>query len=174
MPYTHEFLSRVFLNGGFFGKGVLSFSTDGDMMSLDSVEDVFLAVRKAYADMQPRTFIRLRRVDSSLWTDLRNRLLRGLAAEFVEFFGSEFVPEEFDGWHHKVCIKLLSDFNEALVRVGYAPVCFGKIQKIVNMSFKYLYCFDGALRYSAYFSRVFKKETGMSPKEYRITYEENT
>ena len=52
--------------------------------------------------------------------------------------------EEFDNWHHQTCAAVLVDINKYYKNPSGSPVCYGKAQKIVNMTMKGCYCLDGA------------------------------
>lgn len=71
-------------------------------------------------------------------------VLSMLANNFVDYF-SKVAPksqEDFDDWHKAVCDKFLANYNALLSYSGYTRVArYGKVQKIVNVTFKYLYLF---------------------------------
>lgn len=55
---------------------------------------------------------------------------------------------DFDAWHKTLC----RDFVQGFYLFGYTKVSIGMAQKVINLSFKYLYCCnDGATKYKDYF-----------------------
>ena len=71
-----------------------------------------------------------------------------MVVRFVEYFkyscpGS---ATKFDEKHKELCKDFLVELNKVV-----PPQEFGKAQKFVNMTFKYLYCFDNAKSYEDYF-----------------------
>ena len=50
-----------------------------------------------------------------------------------------------------MCDEFLKRFNAVLASSGYKPFAYGKAQKIINVTFKYLYLFDDAEMYEKYF-----------------------
>ena len=54
---------------------------------------------------------------------------------------------DYDDWHHKTCKTFLDLFK----RAGGKDIKYGKAQKIINMSMKYLYCFNDSNKYSEKF-----------------------
>lgn len=65
-----------------------------------------------------------------------------IAAEVFSYLGSSTVvtPASFNKWHGDTCNKFLIELNGNLAASGYAPMHYGKAQKVLNMLMKYLYC----------------------------------
>lgn len=60
--------------------------------------------------------------------------------------------ENFEIWHEKMCNSMLKLIRERYHDkkehgTGYTDVEYGKAQKIINMLFKYIYCFDDSEQY---------------------------
>lgn len=131
-----------FVKGIFFNKNTPSnYNGEKFSMSPTNKEDVLLAVKKAYIDMTPRTIKGLADAHKSDGFEEKfNNILSELADSFVEYFKncSPKSVNEFDKWHEENCSKFKDDFNELLKN---HKIEYGKAQKIVNMTFKYIYCF---------------------------------
>ena len=112
--------------------------------SVKKWEDVFnYAVYHAYIDMQLRT---IKGHNMEQTKDIRETLSK----KFCKYFeNSALVSQEsFDKWHQDTCEYFLNELNEKLKE---KKLCFGKAQKVINMTFKYLYCFNDAEEYEDYF-----------------------
>lgn len=165
-----EFLSSAFLRGMVFGKGVSEFEGDTAIMSIKKKKDIFLAVKKAYTDMSPRTFAkdhdwwectdnvkadkkeRKKEIEKA-WKEEKSGIFEWLADEFYTYFQNDYT--DFNNWHKTVCSNFLNKFKPILSEYGYdaeKSLKYGKAQKIVNMTFKYLLCFDDANNYSSKFN----------------------
>ena len=82
-----------------------------------------------------------------------DELRETLAQEFVKYFQSPSptTREDFDKIHKGLCEGFLNGLNEVFARYKLAKQEFGKAQKVINMTFKYLYCFDDAEKFEDYF-----------------------
>lgn len=114
------------------------------LLSIMNEDDVFLAVKKSYEAMQPRTFERnngcsnwkrIDEVDKQTW-------FVNITKYIVDYFKNPDV--DFNEWHKETCDKILSELNLLLTNAGYKRVEYGKAQKILNVSFKLLYLYDDA------------------------------
>jgi len=118
-------------------------------LSIHEKNDVLLAVKKAYVDMTPRNIGGLKEAhdnNKEQYENSLNSVFGTLADRFIDYFDK--IPnteKQFDNWHKKTCSDFKIDFQKFLdsQKVGYT-IQYGKAQKIVNMTFKYLYCFDDA------------------------------
>ncbi len=122
-------------------------------MSISSEEDIrYVVMKKAYKDMMIRT-IKKENANAAIDIKKRDEVLKWLSHEFLKFFKDEgnIYDENFSKWHEKICEEFLNKFNGDVLKDNYKPIQFGKAQKIVNMTFKYLRCFDDADDYSAFF-----------------------
>lgn len=91
---------------------------------------------------------------------LMERLGKPFEDRFVFYFiGDPLSKDDFDDWHHETCKMLLdnldgNDGRKEHFRI-YKDLKYGKAQKIVNMMFKHLYCFqseeDWTSRWEPYF-----------------------
>ena len=105
----------------------------------------------AYRDMQPRTIKGLGKFNN----DIHNRskmknFLNMIALDLYNFIVNEPKKDicEFDDWHHKECIKFVNGFKKTTgISINY-----GKAQKIINVSFKYIYCLKNSNQYSNKFT----------------------
>jgi len=52
-------------------------------------------------------------------------------------------------WHEDLC----EFFCENLRKLGYTNINYGQAQKVINMAFKYLFCYDGAEAYKSVFEK---------------------
>lgn len=113
-------------------------------LSLLNRYHVLAAVKKAYITMEPRTLGRGKPQGAKIDVNLKERALRCLALEFVNYFKAP-APQsqaDFDNWHRNICNKFIVCFDKVLAKSGYVQrMTYGKAQKIVNISFKYLYLF---------------------------------
>lgn len=167
--YNPAFLSSAFLRGIAFGKGVSQFNNGVAIMSIKNKEDIVLAIKKAYIDMSPRTFKKIdtwwnnknnaksgneRKKDvEKAWQDAKKELFEWLAVEFYTYFQNDCT--DFDNWHKTICEGFLNRFKPILNEYGYdaeKSLKYGKAQKIINMTFKYLFCFDDAENYGEKFN----------------------
>jgi len=106
--------------------------------SIENPEDYKKIVHgPAYRDFTPRTISGMKK-ESIL------QALDWLSDTLFEYIQAENV--NFDEWHKKTCIEFCNRIEKL-----YGSIPYGKAQKIVNMSFKYLYCFDDAQKYSRQF-----------------------
>lgn len=167
--YNNQFLSSAFLRGIAFGKNVSAFDNSSATMSIKNKDDIVLAVKKAYIDMSPRTFkknedwwnnpknvktdkkgkLKNERLHEEDWQKVKNELFEWLAGEFYTYF-QNYSYKDFKKWHKTICDKFLTNFKPILEQYGYnadESLKYGKAQKIVNMTFKYLFCFDDAKNY---------------------------
>lgn len=63
----------------------------------------------------------------------------------MDFFDEKEKNEkEFDDWHEKICEDFLKRFR-------LKDNKYGKAQKVINMTFKYIYCLEGAKEREDYF-----------------------
>ena len=111
-------------------------------LSVTETDHVLLAVRKAYADMAMRTIKGFGDVSAEKKEELR----KNFANKFIDAFCKAEAPltqEAFDARHQEVCEDFLTKLNKLCTDCGVEePPCYGKAQKIVNMTFKYLYLFE--------------------------------
>lgn len=135
-----------FKYGLLFGKDI----KPGDDVSISVLDkdDVVLAVKKAYIDMSPRTFKNENEDEKqALDSEKKKELFEELANKIADYMKDG--TNDFDAWHNKLCERFIVQFGEILNEAGKNPkdATYGKAQKIVNMTFKYLYCYDDADKY---------------------------
>ena len=114
----------------------------------------FIVKIRAYTDMQPRTIGGLGkfREDSK-----NNKNLDSLFNEVAEKLYSFVVDDparnedEFDDWHKEICEWFVSEFNRITEGFPVDKIAFGKGQKLINCSLKYIYCLKGADEYKEKF-----------------------
>lgn len=122
-----------------------------------AIED---AVKLAFPDITPRTMTRnrndekvIKELKETKFEELYKNLLKykisgkdnftTLIEKWFNRKDSEKTEPEFDTFHHEACETVI----EFLKAAGYddESCAYGKAQKVVNMTFKHLYCMDGAL-----------------------------
>ncbi len=82
------------------------------------------------------------------WKQAKKTVFLWLADRFHRYFKQN--DNDFDKWHTCICNSFLEKFTPELDKYGYdgkASLKYGKAQKIVNMTFKNLFCFDDAMTY---------------------------
>ena len=147
----NELYAKAFKYGMMFGKDIKP--GEAVSVSVTNVDDVVLAVKKAYIDMSPRT---LRGEDGENKQALSSKdkevLFCKLAQKIVQYM--ENGVRDFENWHKALCQYFIDAFEKILKNAGKNPsdATYGKAQKIINMTFKYLYCFDDAEKYADRFA----------------------
>ena len=106
-----------------------------DNRHISSVDDIKFAVTKAYHDLMLRT------IPGHNYT-VQNECIPWLTCEIEKFIKKEIkTKKEYNAEHEKLCNGFLAMLNSQLKDAGASQQLFGKAQKVVNMSLKYLYCF---------------------------------
>ncbi len=125
---THKELQKVF-----------NFPTNRFIeCSIDCLEDYERIVSgPAYKDFTPRTIAGLKKENIQ-------PALNWLAKELFDYIHS--VDTDFEVWHKNTCLAFCEKINLCHGRIPY-----GKAQKIVNMSFKYLFCLNDSQKYASKF-----------------------
>lgn len=118
--------------------------------SVSDRDDLLFAVRLAYQGATPRTIKGHGAIPPEEIAQLCERLADQLGL-YLDGTAPE-TAEEFDGAHGALCAGFLADYNDLLERHGLPAQAYGKVQKIVNMALKYLYCFDDAASRDAWFA----------------------
>lgn len=183
-------------------------------LSVLKQDDVRVAVNKAYIDMTPRTIdnLGLAFLDKIKKNDKNYKMKKGLLAlkkqkidEVKDWLADELVKVFAGGIfddirHKKLCDGFISKFQAAIGMLNSSInkfpqgkiikpelITYGKAQKIVNMSFKYLYLFDdifdenGNCKYPRIFDNChmaidanildwFKKNDKNSASNYSVTW----
>lgn len=85
--------------------------------------------------------------EPSITKYLMERLGKPFENRFISYFtGAPLAKEDFDAWHHETCKMFLDKLNGEDGNKDRFPIYkdlkYGKAQKIVNMMFKHLYCFQ--------------------------------
>ena len=104
------------------------------------------AIEFAFGDITPRTMKKAKKDFSAIKSDLIQE--KRFVDQYRYISRIEKDEESFREWHTETC-DILKEF---LVKVfDLDDVTFGKLQKVVNMIFKNLYCFDNADKHENYF-----------------------
>lgn len=112
--------------------------TNQKEFSIRNQEDyVTVVCGKAYADFSPRT------ISGTCKKDIKDAL-NNLAPKIYYYIQDEKIDtqEGFNQWHEKTCDEFIEDYNNH--SGSETKINYGKAQKIVNMSLKYVYCFEDA------------------------------
>lgn len=120
--------------------------------SIDDIKDYEKIVSgPAYRDFTPRTIAGLKK-------EKIQPALDWLAKELYNFIHSD--ENNFETWHNRTCLT----FCEQIAQYhGHIP--YGKAQKIVNMSFKYLFCLNDSQKYALKF-----KDCHMALDQYTLEW----
>lgn len=135
MDYTHDNLAKLFWNGENEKKERLKLNEEG----------IRYALLMALKDFTPRTEKREENVSfaaKEMLCELEKN--DNYIGEFVAFFDEK--PKnrgEFDRWHERMCNIFLNRFYQNDKKDNKANK-YGKAQKVINMTFKYIYCLEGA------------------------------
>lgn len=112
--------------------------------SINSRDDIYKIVSvPAYKDMTPR---HLKGIGK--FKDEKKEVFDYITNQFVIYFSHPSKSkDEFDNWHKNFCEELCRRF----IKLTGIELKFGKAQKIVNITFKHLYCFKDAETKSEHF-----------------------
>lgn len=123
-----------------------------DMRKISKANDVTLAVLDVYySRISFQTG-----VQPSKNTIGVNEVLGWLADRIYEYFN--FTPNtpntqrDFDEFHESLCDGYMTKLNACRCATGYPDITYGNAQKMINMVFKYLACYEDYNKYADLFS----------------------
>lgn len=108
-------------------------------------EGYTMAIKRAAIDLTPRTLSPKPDQSGDLVSEL---LLKSDAESFLNKIAAYFKDdpqENFDLWHDALCKNVLEVIQKHYTNKDGSEVCYGKAQKLVNMTLKGCYCLNGAL-----------------------------
>ena len=126
-----------------------------------------MAIKRATRDLTARTLHPRKRNDDKSVLDYllclpENEIIKGyesdesfykIIKEYCEAPEPLKTKEDFDTWHKNVCnTVVLPVIRHFYTNRNDSPVCYGKAQKIVNITLKCCYCLDGAWDREDYFT----------------------
>lgn len=118
-----------------------------------------------YAGMNLESFLK-KIVTGPVKNDFTPRTIKGISNVKIEFdellietsikidkylnsnYGKVINKDDFDNWHKSICNDIVAKFNEIAQNKKVSNIYYGKAQKIVNMTFKYLFCYDKKQEYN--------------------------
>ena len=89
------------------------------------------SIENAYKDIMVRTLKR-KEIEK---TSNNFKKFKNLILEYIDKGTFPEASDDFDKFHNKLCLSVLE-----CLELEYVEVKYGKAQKLVNMTFKYLYC----------------------------------
>lgn len=111
------------------------------ILSVTNKNHIKIAIERAYADMANSGALRSKKIQHLKPNLLNNGAFDRWTDIFYNYMTNVLSNQTFDAWHDYTCEKIiLDDLNNA----SNKKATYGMAQKIVNMAFKYLYCFDDA------------------------------
>ena len=115
--------------------------------SIGRDDDILYGLRKAYVDMGVRNI-------PGHKAEVGIKITGDFVKVFRDYFSGDkpATRSEFNEWHGQVCIDFLTRLNKELSTIECGEQCYGRAQKFINMTFKYLYCYDDACKYEDYFA----------------------
>lgn len=143
MNCTHDNLVKLFWNGE---------NAKGERLELNE-KGVKYALLLALKDFTPRTEKRIGK-DPFGAEEMLEELekSKSYSKKFLKFFeDSEKDEEEFDNWHKDRCRDFFDVFKFKYENFNENNNKYGKAQKVINMTFKYIYCLKGAEKKEKYF-----------------------
>lgn len=121
-----------------------------DNLSLDE-NGVKMAIARATRDLTTRTLKNILK-GKNLVDKLNDSSADSFLNDIITYFDNDPKSEdEFDEWHNKICKKLLGIINSFYSNPDGTEVCYGKAQKILNMTLKGCYCLNGANKKAKHF-----------------------
>lgn len=126
-----------------FYNGIKS-SEKRSLISPKEQGSIVVAIKLAYGDAK-RTMTGIAKLKDEKETAFKN-----LEEKFYEYFNNEAPSDKssFDSVHNKLCEAWCDAFSKVSpTHIG----TYGKAQKIVNMTFKYLYCCKNILGFEKHF-----------------------
>lgn len=124
------------------------------ILSVTNKNHITIAIERAFADMANSGALRSKKNLKKLKLKLlqnNNDQFGDWAGIFYTYMTNVLSTQTFDVWHNNICNKILDDlYNASNNHATYGMASnnkatyYGMAQKIVNMAFKYLYCFDDA------------------------------
>lgn len=111
------------------------------------------AIKRATRDLTARTLTPKNQVDGTLTEALLSKKNSdSFLNQIIRYFADGPKGEtEFDEWHHNRCQDVLGTIQTYYTNQNGTEVCYGKAQKIVNMTMKGCYCLSGATDREEYF-----------------------
>ena len=146
-------LINTFVNGLTRKRRSRSYALDIPTRLIDEYAYVLLACINVYNSgiIFPQGGARAKRAD----TPNVDIILADLADDIYEYFINEdnasITKQEFDEFHTEWCNRFLEKINLARISVGFQPICYGSAQKMVNMVFKYLACYNNYTSFADHF-----------------------
>lgn len=112
------------------------------------------AITRAVRDLTARTLTPISKGEGSLVEELLSEQETNSFFNNIKkyFENSELDKDSFDDWHSKRCKEVLTVINKHYTNQDGSEICYGKAQKIVNMTLKGCYCLDGARQKEEYFT----------------------
>lgn len=139
IKYTHQTLTQKFW-------------IPDPMLSINDKDAIEQCLLRALNDFTPRTETKINNRNLGpkdmlkILTQKQNGKI--FLDEFMNYFNnSPKNQKEFDIWHHETCKLFLEYFKD-----DYKDLRYGKAQKIVNMTFKNIYCLQDASTKEEYFT----------------------
>ena len=119
-------------------RSIFAISRKDNTGSINDLDDYKKIVSgPAYQDFTPRNIKGVTKKNKSV-----QKVLEDLATSLFEYIHDNNLS--FNAWHEKTCFWFMDDYNKA----SGANIKAGKAQKIINMSFKYLFCLSDATNYA--------------------------
>jgi len=84
-----------------------------------------------------------------------NIILSDLSAKIFAYFANttnaSISQAQFDSFHEDCCVSFLTALNAARTTAGFTELHYGSAQKMVNMVFKYLACYQDYIAFAQHF-----------------------
>lgn len=99
-------------------------------------------IERATVDITVRTLTKVHNEGNGVLKKLAGDIAKeGLCEYIIDWFEQKYSDyTDYDGWHKNACAKALSVIRQYYTNKDGSEVCYGKAQKVVNMTMKTIYC----------------------------------
>lgn len=127
----------------FWGNKEKTFIKDDSGLPSDKAIDI--SVENAVKDLMARTLKRKQGEGAN--GEIKPVIINEIKEPLRKLYASDLSEKDFDEWHTNTCENILKVLQEKYINTDGTEVHYGKAQKILNMTLKYLMCMDGAEKY---------------------------
>ena len=120
----------------------------GNILKLDEA-GIECSLKRALKDFTARTDKKQEDEQSASVNNMADALKEYQEELFAYFSDDAKGQQEFDQWHHTMCMRFVKAIKEKGIRQN---ISYGKAQKILNMTFKNLYCLEDAKEKQTHFA----------------------